>query len=102
MFIFSSADFNQAYNRFKYFQQIQEYSKRQLHMIQAVNDSLDVKNKELKDLFAQKNTALNEIGVQSKELESEQLKENQYIDSEKRERFSEKIASRNAKTSEVG
>ena len=61
MFIFSSADFNQAYNRFKYFQQIQEYSKRQLHMIQAVNDSL------------------NEIGVQSKELESEQLKENQYI-----------------------
>ena len=79
MFIFSSADFNQAYNRFKYFQQIQEYSKRQLHMIQAVNDSLDVKNKELKDLFAQKNTALNEIGVQSKELESEQLKENQYI-----------------------
>ena len=65
--------------RFKYFQQIQEYSKRQLHMIQAVNDSLDVKNKELKDLFAQKNTALNEIGVQSKELESEQLKENQYI-----------------------
>lgn len=48
-------------------------------MIQAVNDSLDVKNKELKDLFAQKNTALNEIGVQSKELESEQLKENQYI-----------------------
>ena len=82
MFIFSSADFNQAYNRFKYFQQIQEYSKRQLHMIQAVNDSLDVKNKELKDLFAQKNTALNEIGVQSKELESEQLKENQYIDSQ--------------------
>ena len=79
MFIFSSADFNQAYNRFKYFQQIQEYSKRQLHMIQVVNDSLDVKNKELKDLFAQKNTALNEIGVQSKELESEQLKENQYI-----------------------
>ena len=35
MFIFSSADFNQAYNRFKYFQQIQEYSKRQLHMIQS-------------------------------------------------------------------
>lgn len=48
-------------------------------MIQAVNDSLDVKNKELKDLFAQKNTALNEIGVQSKELESEQLKENNIL-----------------------
>ena len=28
MFIFSSSDFNQAYNRYKYFEQIQSYSKR--------------------------------------------------------------------------
>ena len=33
MFILSSNDFNQAYNRFKYFQQIQDYSGRQLSMI---------------------------------------------------------------------
>ncbi len=79
MFIFSSADFNQAYNRFKYFQQIQDYSKRQLHLIQNLNDSLDVKNKELKSLVQQKNSALNEINVQNKELESERLKENNYI-----------------------
>lgn len=42
MFIFSSSDFNQAYNRFKYFQQIQEYSARQLTLIKQVNDSLVV------------------------------------------------------------
>lgn len=79
MFIFSSADFNQAYNRFKYFQQTQEYSKRQLGLIKQVNDSLDVKNKELKDLFAQKNSALEEISTQNKQLESQQSNENQYI-----------------------
>lgn len=42
MFIFSSSDFNQAYNRFKYFQQIQEYSARQLTLIKQVNDSLEI------------------------------------------------------------
>ena len=44
MFILSASDFNQAYNRFRYFQQIQEYSKRQLELIGQVNDSLNVKN----------------------------------------------------------
>lgn len=79
MFIFSSADFNQAYNRFKYFQQIQEYASRQLELIRQVNDSLDVKNRELKDLFARKNETLKDIDLQNKDLESEQVKEKQYI-----------------------
>lgn len=79
MFIFSSADFNQAYHRFKYFQQIQEYSRRQLQLIQEVNDSLDVKNEELKKLIAQKNIVLMTISDKNKELESQQNNENQYI-----------------------
>lgn len=79
MFIFSSADFNQAYNRFKYFQQIQEYSGRQLQLIRQVNDSLDLKNQNLKSLVTQKNSVLLTINRKSQELESEKLKENQYI-----------------------
>jgi len=79
MFIFSSADFNQAYHRFKYFQQIQEYAGRQLELIRQVNDSLDVKNRELKSLFARKNETLKDIDLQNKDLESEQVKEKQYI-----------------------
>lgn len=79
MFIFSSADFNQAYNRFKYFQQIQEYSGRQLELIHQVNDSLNMKNQDLKQLMGQKNIVLNTIHVKSKELESEKLKENSYV-----------------------
>lgn len=79
MFIFSSSDFNQAYNRFKYFQQIQEYSGRQLEMIRQVNDSLDKKNLDLKKLIEQKNTVLGTINEKNKELESEQVKESHFI-----------------------
>lgn len=87
MFICSSADFNQAYSRFKYFQQIQEYSKRQLVLIQQVNDSLDLKNQELKKLVSEKNQTLNTINLKNKELESQQVKENQYVtDLQKREK----------------
>lgn len=79
MFIFSSSDFNQAYNRFKYFQQIQEYSGHQLELIYRVNDSLDLKNQNLKNLILQKNQVLNSIHEKNRELESEKLKESQYI-----------------------
>lgn len=79
MFIFSSADFNQAYNRFKYFQQIQEYSGRQLQLIGQVNDSLNIKNQEWKALIAQKNAVLETIDQKNRELESEQNKESQYV-----------------------
>ncbi len=87
MFICSSSDFNQAYNRYKYFQQIQEYSKRQLKLIGQVNDSLDLKNEELKKLVAERNATLNEINQKNKDLESQQTKQNQYInDLQKREK----------------
>lgn len=79
MFILSSSDFNQAYNRFKYFQQIQEYSGRQLELIRQVNDSLELKNQELKKLVEQKNLVLNDMDKQNRELETEKVKENKYI-----------------------
>ncbi len=79
MFILSSSDFNQAYNRFKYFQQVQEYSGRQLELIRQVNDSLNLKNQYLKSLMIQKNSVLNTICVKNQELESEKSKENQYV-----------------------
>lgn len=79
MFIFSSSDFNQAYNRYKYFQQIQEYSSRQLKLIHQVNDSLNLKNQNLQSLINQKNTVVTTINSKNRELESEKIKENQYV-----------------------
>lgn len=79
MFILSSSDFNQAYNRFKYFQQIQEYSSRQLQMIRQINDSLNVKNRELQGLIVQKNAVLGTISQKNSDLHAQQNRENQYI-----------------------
>lgn len=87
MFICSSSDFNQAYNRYKYFQQIQEYSKRQLKLIEQVNDSLDLKNEELKKLVSERNAALNEISRKNKDLEAQQVQQSRYInDLQKKEK----------------
>ena len=47
MFIFSASNFNQAYMRFKYFQQIQDYSGRQIELINRMNDSLNLRNQRL-------------------------------------------------------
>lgn len=79
MFIFSSADFNQAYNRYKYFEQIQEYSNRQLQVIAQVNDSLAAKNQEMKTYVDQKNSTLTVINQKNEELVVQQKNENSYI-----------------------
>ena len=79
MFIFSSADFNQAYNRFKYFQQIQEYSSRQFVIIRQINDSLNVKNQNLGTLMDKKNVVLNTINAKKKDFESQKIRENREI-----------------------
>ncbi len=79
MFILSSSDFNQAYNRFKYFQQIQEYSDKQFKLIQQVNDSLKIKNQDLKVLVGKKNEVVRTIYVKNKEMESERIRENRYM-----------------------
>lgn len=79
MFIFSSSDFNQAYNRYKYFEQIQSYSRKQLTLIARLNDSLQIKNDELKKFIALKNVALDDIGKKNKDLEIQRSSENQLI-----------------------
>lgn len=79
MFIFSSADFNQAYNRFKYFQQIQEYSSRQFDLIRQINDSLHFKNQNLDSLMTQKNIVLRTINTKNKDFESQKTRESREI-----------------------
>lgn len=79
MFIFASSDFNQAYNRYKYFEQIQSYSRRQLALIGQINDSLSIKNTELKKYIALKNTTLSDINVKSKDLQTQQKNENKLM-----------------------
>lgn len=79
MFIFSSSDFNQAYYRYKYFEQIQSYSKRQLVQISRLNDSLYVRNMQLKEYVNQKNAALKEIDLKNADLLVQQKNESQFV-----------------------
>lgn len=79
VYIFSSSSFSQAYARYKYFEQIQDYSKRQLKQIQKTNDSLTTINAQLAKLIAQKNLAQSKISAQNNELIREQNEANRYV-----------------------
>lgn len=79
VYIFSSSSFSQAYARYKYFEQIQDYSKRQLKQIRQTNDSLTRINAQLSKLIAQKNLAQSKISAQNNELIKEQNEANRYV-----------------------
>lgn len=79
VYIFSSSSFSQAYARYKYFEQVQDYSKRQLKQIQQTNDSLTKINTQLAKLIAQKNLAQSKILTQNNELIKEQNEANKYV-----------------------
>lgn len=81
MFIFSSNDLLQAYRRFKYFEQIQKYSKKQFEKIKEINDSIKSKNERLKEFNSQKKNALNKQKSISKDLKNEKLEQNKLIKS---------------------
>ena len=79
IYIFSSSNFAQAYARYKYFEQVQDYSKRQIQLIEQTNDSLTVINKELSKLMALKSETQSKIVSQNNQLIREQNEANTYI-----------------------
>ncbi len=60
MFIFASRDFNQAYKRLKYVQQVGEYRKKQANYIEETQKNLHVKIGQLDQNKKQKNNLLND------------------------------------------
>ncbi len=54
MFIFAADDFNQAYQRLKYFQQYQVYRKKQAELIRQTQDKLHQKSESLSQRKAEK------------------------------------------------
>ena len=72
MFILASSDFNQAYKRFKYLQQIQDYSKKQLKQIRSINDSLVLINDNMEREVISRDFAAKEVTSQQKKLKAEE------------------------------
>jgi len=75
MFIFSAKDFNQAYQRLKYYQEYAAYRRRQAERIQSTQLSINSKRKDLENIKNQKLSL-----IQS------QLLEKQKLDKEKQEK----------------
>ena len=79
IYIFSSSNFAQAYARYKYFEQVQDYSKRQIQLIEQTNDSLTAINEDLSKLIALKGETQSKIVSQNNQLIREQNEANTYI-----------------------
>ena len=79
IYIFSSSSFAQAYARYKYFEQVQDYSKRQIQLIEQTNDSLAAINRELSKLIILKSETQSKITFQNNQLIREQNEANTYI-----------------------
>lgn len=71
MFIFSAADFNQAYKRMRYLQSLSEYRIHQQQMIIALQDSLKGKQKELQEVKTDKSYLLHSQQKEKKQLKKE-------------------------------
>ena len=102
VFIFSSTTLMQAYARYKYFDQVQDYSKRQIELIKAANDSLTTVNNKLNLLVSEKNGKQNLIVAKNAELIREQNQANSYVNElKKKERELDKKLKAEIKKREV-
>jgi len=68
MFIFSARDFNQAYQRLKYYQQYASYRRHQAERIESTQKAINVHRKDLEVVKTQKLSL-----VQTKQLEKQRL-----------------------------
>ncbi|MFH1004213.1 MAG: peptidoglycan DD-metalloendopeptidase family protein [Bacteroidota bacterium] len=71
MFLFASADFNQAYQRVKYLQYYSEARKKQAAMIEDIRRQLQTKKQELETKKEQQNIVLNEKEYEKVKLSDE-------------------------------
>lgn len=79
IFIFASEDFNQAYQRFKYFQQYNEYRKKQALLIQIKEKRLEIKMEDLAAIRDQKNNLITLEEQQKQQLTSEREEKNKSV-----------------------
>jgi murein hydrolase activator len=79
IFILASEDFNQAYQRMKYFEQYNEYRKKQALLIQVKQKRLEIKMEEMAAIRNQKNTLLTGEERQRQQLTLEREEKNKSV-----------------------
>ena len=73
MFIFSAKDFNQAYQRLKYYQQYASYRRRQVAKIESTKQAIDNHRKELEEVKNQKLTLVQSQQIEKQNLDREKI-----------------------------
>lgn len=79
MFILASEDFNQAYLRLKYMQQLANYRNKQFKAITALTDILAIQKTKLTDLKNKNNNLLTEQRNEERTLKNDQVKQESTI-----------------------
>ncbi|MCD4773054.1 MAG: peptidoglycan DD-metalloendopeptidase family protein, partial [Bacteroidales bacterium] len=79
MFIFASEDFNQAFQRLKYFQQYSSYRRMQAKLIEKTQTELNNKADQLKNQKLKKTSLLKEKAGEIKQLKREKDEKNSTI-----------------------
>jgi len=80
-FIFSASDFNQAYQRMKYLQQLSEYRIHQRNLIRELADSLSGKKDKLADVRKEKTQLLTVQQKEKKNLDKEKKEQMAMVNS---------------------
>ena len=103
MYLFASDDFDQAYRRLKYLQQLTEYRQRQVRAILATQENLNKKKELLESQREEKNRVLNshnqEKLVLNREKQQKEKKLNQL--SGKEAQYKRELAEANRKSEEL-
>lgn len=81
MFIFSADDFNQAYQRLKYFQYYNEYRRQQALLIEIKQKQLELKTEQLQLILNEKNALVSSEERQKQQLTSELDEKNKKVQS---------------------
>lgn len=81
VFIFSSEDFNQAYQRLKYFEFYNEYRKKQALLIQLKQKRLEIKMEDLAAIRNEKNALISSEERQKQQLALEREEKNKTVKS---------------------
>jgi murein hydrolase activator len=81
MFIFAADDFNQAYQRLKYFQYYNEYRRQQALLIEIKQKQLEIKTESLQKILQEKNTLISSEERQKQQLTTELDEKNKKVQS---------------------
>lgn len=79
MFIFASEDFNQAYQRLKYFQYYNAFREKQAELIRETREEIEHKSDELKALKLEKEELLASLEQERQQLVSERKDKNSTV-----------------------